>query len=454
MNKLIFYTVLFSFLSLPGIAQETAKKWTLDDCIDYALEQNIQLKKSKISYEESLVDTKEAKAQLFPSLSFSTSHNVVNRPYDQSGTNIVNVGGSGNYATSGGSNKTNYNGNYGVNASWTLFNGGKRLKTIEQQKLNNQIAELDIAQNANTIQESITQVYVQILYAAESVKTNENTLKLSEAQRDRGKELLAVGSIAQSDYAQLEAQCSTDKYQLVTAQATLKDYKLQLKQLLEIEGEEEMNLLIPELDTENVLSPLPSKTDVYQSALAFRPEIQSGKLNIEASELAINIAKKGYMPSLSLNAGIGTNNSSNQDYNFGKQLKYGLSNSVGLTLSIPIYNNRQTKSAVEKARLQSSNSELDLLNEQKTLFKTIETLWLDANSAQEQFVAANEKLHSTEISYNLINEQFNLGMKNTVDLLTEKNNMLAAQQELLQAKYMAILNRALLRFYQGEKINL
>ena len=252
----------------------------------------------------------------------------------------------------------------------------------------------------------------------------------------------------------MEAQVSTDRYQLVTAQATLQDYKLQLKQLLELDGENEMNIYLPALSDENVLSPLPAKRDVYVSALALRPEIEASKLNVNASELGIDIAKSGYLPTVSLSAGIGTNHTSGSDFTFGEQVKNGWNNSIGLSVSVPIFNNRQTKSAVQKAKLQYETSMLSLLDEQKALYKTIEGLWLDANSAQQRYAAANEKLKSTQISYNLISEQFNLGMKNTVELLTEKNNLLSAQQQRVQAKYMAILNRTLLNFYAGNKIEL
>ena len=320
--------------------------------------------------------------------------------------------------------------------------------------MNNRIAELNVAETENSIEESITQTYVQILYAAEAVKVNEATLDVSRAECERARALLAAGSIAKSDLAQLEAQVSTDKYQLVTAQATLQDYKLQLKQLLELDGEEEMNLYIPTLGDENVLSPLPSKTDVYRSALTLRPEIEAGRLNVKASELDINIARSGYIPTVSLSAGIGSTNTNGNDFTFGEQIKQNWNNSLGVTVSIPIFNNRQTKSAVQKAKIQKQSSELDLLDNQKALYKTIEGLWLDANSAQQRYVAAIEKLRSTQISYDLIQEQFNLGMKNTVELLTEKSNLLSAQQEMLQAKYMAILNTQLLMFYQGEKIAL
>lgn len=426
----------------------SAQEWDLQSCIDYALKQNITIRKNRITAQGTQIDVKTAKAALFPNLSFSTSQQVVNRPYQEtsslvSGSEIIRS-----------NSKTSYNGNYGLNASWTLYNGSKRLKTIQQEQLNSEVARLDVATSENSIREAIAQAYIQILYAAESVRVNENTLQVSIAQRDRGQELLNAGSIARSDLAQLEAQVSTDRYQLVTAQATLQDYKLQLKQLLELDGEEEMNLYIPALSGEQVLTPLPAKKEVYVSALALRPEIEAGRLNVEASELGIGIAKSGYIPTISLSAGIGTNHTSGSDFTFGEQVKNGWNNSIGLSVSVPIFNNRQTKSAVQKARLQYETSRLSLLDEQKALYKTIEGLWLDANSAQQQYAAANEKLKSTQISYDLISEQFNLGMKNTVELLTEKNNLLQAQQEQLQAKYMAILNAQLLKFYQGEKLAL
>ena len=429
-------------------SQQLPDEWTLQNCIDYALEQNITLRKSRITAESTVVDVKTAKAALFPNLSFSTSQNMVNRPYQESSSTV-----SGSEIIRNNS-KTSYNGTYGLNAQWTVYNGSKRLKTIEQEKLNNRAAELDVATSENDIEETITQTYVQILYAAESVKVNESTLALSQAQYERGKELFTAGSISKADLAQLEAQVSTDRYQLVTAQSSLQDYKLQLKQILELDGEEEMNLYLPTLEDSNVLSPLPTKTDVYQAALALRPEIESSRLNVQASELNIDIARAGYMPSISLSAGIGTTNTSGSDYTFAQQVKNGWNNSIGVSVSVPIFNNRQTKSAVQKAKLQRETSMLNLLDEQKNLYKAIEGLWLDANTAQQRYVAAQEKLRSTQTSYELVSEQFNMGMKNTVELLTEKNNLLSAQQETLQAKYMAILNAQLLKFYQGEEIQL
>lgn len=445
---IVYAIAAFAITSPWGVFAQEVKTWTLNDCIRYALEQNIQLQQNRLSLEESKVDVKTAKAALFPSLSFSTGHNMTNRPYQEtssmvSGTEIISS-----------SNKTSYTGSYGLNAQWTVWNGGQRLNTIKQQKLNKEIAELTVNEQENTLQEEITKLYVQILYADESVRINEGTLELSKAQYERGKELLAAGDISKSELAQLESQVSNDNYQLVTAQTSLENYKLQLKQLLELDGDREFTLAIPELDETNVLSPLPAKADIYNTALALRPEIQSSRLNIQSADLSISMAKAGYLPNVSLTAGIGTNHTTGSDFTFSEQVKRGWNNSIGLSVSLPIFSNRETKSAVEKAKIQRESRQLDLTNAQKELYRTIETMWLDASSAQQQFVAADAKLKSSQSSYELVNEQFKLGMKNTVELLTEKNNLMSAQQERVQAKYMAILNRVLLEFYAGNQIEI
>ena len=449
--KQVSLIILSCLLLLPAgmkAEDDMPKQWTLRNCIDYALEHNITIRRNRINVESTQEDVKTAKADFLPSLSGNISQRIVNRPNSASGTII-----SGDNITTSES-KTSYNGSYGIDANWTVYNGSKRVNTLKQQQLNSRIAELTVDESENSIEENITQLYVQILYSAEAVKVNESTVEVSRKEFERGQELFNAGSIASSDLAQLEAQVSNDNYQLVTSQTTLQNYKLQLKQLLELDGDFEMDLFLPPLDDSSVLIPLPTKDDVYQTALNLRPEIESSKLNIEASDMNIKISRAGYIPSLSLSAGIGTTNANGNNFSFSEQVKQNWNNSIGLTLSIPIFDKRQTKSAVNKAKLQRQTSELDLMDNQKTLYKTIENLWLSANSAQQQYVAATQKLKSTQASYALVSEQFNLGMKNTVELLTEKNNLLSAQQETLQAKYTAILNAGLLRFYQGEQIDL
>lgn len=445
-RTLCFITILAATSGL--YAQEASKQWSLQDCINYALEKNIKLQQDKIALEESDVDVKTAKASLFPSLSFNTGHNVINRPYQQnsstvSGTEIISS-----------DNKTTYNGNYSLNAQWTLWNGGKRLNNIKQQKTARDIASLSVSETENMLQEEITKLFVQILYADESVKINKSTLETSEANFKRGEELFKEGSISKADLAQLESQVGNDKYQLVTSESTLRNYKLQLKQLLELDGTDEMTLALPTLSDEQVMKILPSQADVYQTALTTRPEIQSGQLSIDNAKLGIKTAKAGYMPTISLSASSSSTTNSASTNNWAQQMKYGWNNMIGVSLSIPIFDNRQNKSNVQKAKLQYSNSQLNLATKQKELYSTVETLWLDALNAQQQYAAADTKLKSSQTSYDMVSEQFTLGMKNTVELLTEKNNLQSAQQQRLQAKYMAVLDRALLDFYAGNKIEL
>lgn len=444
-QSLLFTALLTSALSLS--AQED-KQWTLEDCINYALEKNIQLQQNKISLQESEEDVKEAKAALFPSLSFSTGHNVVNRPYQEncstvSGTEIISS-----------DSKTTYSGNYGLNAQWTLWNGNQRLNNIKQQKTNREIAQLTVAETENMLKEQIAQLFIQILYADESIAINKGTVEVSRATYKRAQELFKEGSISKADLAQLEAQLSNDEYQLVTSESTLRNYKLQLKQLLELDNTKEMSLVLPHISDEHVMELLPSQTDVYQTALATRPEIKSSKLDIDNAKLAISSAKAGYMPTISLSASTSSTTNSSSSNNWTQQMKYGWNNMIGLSLSLPIFDQRQTKTSIRKARLQYDTTQLNLINAQKELYSTIESLYLDALNAQQQYVAAETKLKSSQTSFDMVSEQFNLGMKNTVELLTEKNNLLSAQQQRIQAKYMAILNRTLLNFYAGQEIEL
>ena len=450
MNRKHYLTAAFLLCANLTFGQEQANKtWSLQDCMDYAAEHNIQLQKSKLTEQLGELDLIQKKAELFPSLSFSTTQTLTYRPLQESASNIV-TDGIANSST----NKLTENGSYGLNASWNVWDGGINRKNIKNQRIQNQINQLNTQTTANSIQEQIAQLFIQILYADESIRINKGTLEVSEATYQRGKELFNEGSISKADLAQLEAQVSNDKYQVVSAESSLRNYKLQLKQLLELDGTEEMDLILPQLDNEDVMKLLPSQTDIYQTALAIRPEIQSGRLSIENAKLGISAAKSGYYPTISLSASSSSTTNSASTNNWAQQMKYGWNNMIGINLSIPIFDNRQNKSNVQKAKLQYNTSQLELVNKQKELYSTIESLWLDALNAQQQYAAAETKVKSSQTSFDMVSEQFNLGMKNTVELLTEKNNLLSAKQELVQAKYMAILNRTLLNFYAGNNIEL
>lgn len=432
----VYLSLLSLLLLLPGgmNAQDAPKLWTLRACLDYALEHNIQVKKSKVTRLSGQEDTELAKAQLFPSLAASVTQGFVNYP-------------SGEVAT-----HNSYSGNYSLNASWKLFDGNRRVNTIKQQRIQNEADELGVEQSEDNIQLQLIQTYMQVLYAMEAVGINESTVEVSTAQRDRAAQLLQAGSISTVDFAQLESQLSTDKYQLVVAQTNLDNYKLQLKQLLELDINDDIAVAIPQLEPSDVMAPLPGKQEIYNTSLAVMPQVKSSQLGIDVAELEVSKARGGYLPSLSLNAGIGTGHLSGTDYTFGSQVWNKFNESIGLTLSIPLFSNRENKTAVNKARLAVTTSQLELLNTQKALLQTVEGIYLDATSAQTQFTSATERLGYVEQSYNLTQEQFFLGMKNTLELLTEKNNYLIARQEVIQSKYMAIMSIQLLNIYQKKPI--
>ncbi|MBP3773743.1 MAG: TolC family protein [Bacteroidaceae bacterium] len=409
---------------------------------------NITLQQNRVTSAQNQVDINSAKGQWLPNVNFSTNHNVGYRPFSQSTINLTN----GTMTTT--SRETNYNGNYGINASWTVWNGGRREKNIQKNEMAKQLADLQTDQSANTIQQQIAQLYVQILYEYEAVKVDSEIVKFSKLQRDRAQEMMNVGNLARVDVAQLEAQVTQDEYSLVSAQLQLENYKLQLKQLLEIHTDEAFNVAIPDVLEPSVLAPVPDKNAVYQYALGIRPEIQSGKLNIDASKLDEKIAKAGYLPTVTMSASMGSSNSSGIHTNIGTQLKNNWSNTLGLTLSVPIFDQKQTRNQVARAKLSTLSNELQLKNTEKQLYTEIENYWLQATAAQQQYLSAKTNVKSMKESYDLVSEQFNLGLKNIVELTTGKNNLLAAQQQLLQSKYTALYNLSMLRFYEGQNIKL
>ncbi len=423
-------------------------QWTLQECLDYALANNIQLKQKKITTQSSHEDVLQSKSALFPSVSFSTNQNMNYRPFSKQTITLE----SGTMTTS--SDAVSYNGSYGLNARWTVWNGNRNHMQIEQNELTEQKNELAEQEQANTIQEKITQLFVQILYENEAVKVNEEVLKASQMQVDRAKTMVEVGSLARVDQVQLEAQAAQDEYSLVNAKSQLANYKLQLKQLLEIHDDEDFDIAIPTVSDDKVLSIIPEKSTVYNSALENRPEIKSQKINIESSNISVKSARAGYLPTVSLSAGIGTSNGSAQANGFGSQIKNNLSNSLGLTVSVPIFDNHETRTSVRKAKYNQQTAELQLQDAQKQLYSTIENYYLDASTNQQRYIYAKKNADSMQESYDLVSEQFRLGLKNIVELTTGKNNMLQAQQTLLQTKYTALYNQAMLRFYQGENIQL
>ena len=424
-----------------------ARQWSLKDCIDYALANNIQLQKAKVQQLSALEDIKQSQSALLPSLSLSTSQNVSYNPWPEQGSAMI----AGNKVQAD-VKKVYYNGSYSLSGNWTVWNGGQNTNTVKLNKLAAEQARLDSAVTANNVLEQIAQLYVQILYSDEAISVTKESLKTSQANEERGKTMVSVGKMSKADLAQLTAQRAEDEYSIVEAESNLRNYKRQLKQLLQIADNDEFDVVIPSTTDEMALKDVPALNDVYAASLTQRPEIQNAKLGIESSDLSVKIAKAGKMPTVGLNAGLSTSTTSMNSNGWGNQVKNNFTVGGGVTVSIPLFDNRKTKTAVNKAMLQKENYMLDLQDKQTTLYSTVENYWLQAVTNQNKFKAARVSTESAQASYELLSEQFNLGLKNIVELMTGKTHLLQAQQNELQSKYLAILKLNMLDFYRTGEI--
>jgi outer membrane protein len=411
------------------------------------MQHNITLQRARLQQMSAKEDVSQSTAALLPSLNASTSHNLAYRPWQNTGITTV-TNGTVNTKV----DKTSYNGSYGLNASWTVWNGNRNRNQVKLNKLTEEQAELEVQETANSIQEKIAQLYVQILYLEEAVKVNEESLKTSKANEDRGREMVEVGKMSKADLAQLSAQRSTDEYNIVSAQTQVLNYKLQLKQLLEIIGDEEFNIAVPDAVTTTdqlALEEVPTLMSVYEQALTTRPEIQSAEMAVKSSDVNLDIAKAGRMPTVSLSANATTSTNSLANNGWGDQMKYNFNSGAGVSVNVPLFDQRQTKTNINKARIQRESNLLALQDQQKQLYQTIENYWLDATTNQQKFRAAQATVESEQQSYSLVQEKFNVGLTNIVELMAGKDKLLVAEQNKLQSKYMTILNLQMLKFYSG-----
>ena len=421
-----------------GLAQQ--EPWSLRVCIEHAREHNLQVEYARVSLENARIELSRGKAQRLPALDFSSTQGWGHQK--KAGTNGVLKSTSA------------YTGNYSLNGNMTLYGGQKLTRSIRQQELAEKAMTQEVFVVQNNIEIAVTKAYLQVLYANETLKTDRQTLESSGVQLARSKALLDAGSISASDFSQMESQYSSDQYRVVQAENDLAFSKLQLKQLLELEPEENFDVVFPELDEGNVLVAIPQLEEVYREALRLMPEMKSRQLDVESAIIGEKIARGDYLPSVSLAASVSTNHDSKSSGSYFSQMDDRLIENVGINISIPITNRKKARLNVSKAKLQTEQTRLDEQNTRKDLLQTVESLHQDVIAAQSRYAAANQRVKSAYTSYRQVQEEFDAGMKNPVDLLVEKNNYLSALQEQIQAKYQAVLAYKLLNFYRNEPIDI
>ncbi|MDE6485751.1 MAG: TolC family protein [Duncaniella sp.] len=417
-----------------GIATASAEVWTYADCVDYARQHNISLMKTRLSEQTADISLSEAEAQWQPSLDFSTTHGYSNYPW-------------------GAGARNSYTSNYGFNAAWTVWDGGQRENSIRRDKIGSQMSRLNTDAAMRSLQTDILQVYLNILYARESIDIYEEMAQLSKAQAERARALMEAGKASRVDYAQLRSQAEQDNYALVNARGTFNTRCLELKQLLSLGIEQDVTPAPVDWTADDILAALPPIDESYDLALATDVELRSLGLARESSEVDEKIARSGRMPKIALSAGVGTGYVAPGN-SFGTSMKQNFGEQVGLSLSVPILDNKKTSAAVGKARVQTVGAQLDIDQRRINLAQQVENWYIDTRTAQSRYNAATEQLEAASATDTLTNEKFELGYVDPIELMTAHNALTEARHTLLQAKYMAILGMKMIQYYRTAEITL
>jgi outer membrane protein len=414
-------------------------RWNLQSCLDFANKNNIQLNTLRLGQQINKQDVLLARAAKYPNLFGSTGQNYTH----STNANPV-VGG---YAT-----QSSFASSYSLASAWTVYNGGYLNYNIKLQNLNLNEAVLNIDQTANTLILEITQDYLNILLAKENIVYVEDLVKTSQAQLEQGQQQFRAGSIAKNALIELEAQTATDKYNLVSAQNALRQNLLSLKQLLQLPWTYSMEIAIP--DTIIATALVPTLEEVQHKALSTRPEIKYAETGVSIAQMNLRMAKAQEFPVVSIGSTVASGYSNNQSVQYLKQLDNNFYQRIGLSVSVPIFNNRIYKTQVEINKIEIDQAKLSLLGAKTTLSQEVEQAYISVLNAQAQYDAAVVQLKSSQEGYRVASEEFKVGASNLVELLQQKNLYVQALQGYIQAKYTAALNMEIYNFYQGVPVKL
>lgn len=418
--------------------QNLPARWHLQDCLDYAIKNNITINTFRLQQASAQQDLLGAKAAMQPDLAGAASGYLTYRKQ---------ANASGGY---GGRNVTE-NGNYSLNSSIIVYQGGYVRNNIREKQLLTQTAGLDILQQENDLTLNVTQAFLNILLVRENIIYLQDLVNTSGEQVKQAQQKYDVGTIALKDLAQLQAQNANDKYSLITAQNTHRQNIISLKQLLQLPSE--VDFQVQEPDTLISKALVPDLREVQQQALAMRPEVKIGDINVDIARTDLQLAKSGFRPTLTGSGSIGANHSGG-DPGILQQLDNSFYQQIGLSLSIPIFTRRVVRTNVEKARIQIDQAQLNQKNIKNNLSLQVEQAYVNVVNAQGQYDAAVEQLTATKESYRIANEQLKVGAIATVDYLIQKNLYTQAYQQYVQAKYNAALTIRIYDFYRGVPIKL
>lgn len=431
-----FFLFVFLLKSLDIFAQTThyPDHWTLENCIQYARENNISinsLRLSKSAAEQDLLQAKEAK---YPNLSASVSQGL----FAVSNSNGLHLNSAQSQSI-------------GASSSMTLYHAGYLKNNQVSKDFSVQMADLSVRESENNITLSITQAFLNILMSQENIISLKNVLTTTQTQLKQGDQFYKAGNISKLNFLQIQTQVAQDKYNLILAQNGLRTNVVNLKQILQLPSPYDFQ--ITSSDSITVDDHLKALQDVQNSAQNQRPEVKYGELNIENSITNLKMAKASIQPTLNLVGNISTNYA-NGNGNYFNQLGTNFYTPIGLSLGIPIYNNRIYKTEIEKSKIAIEQANLDLQNTKTVLNQQIEQSYISLQNSLAQYDSALKQMNLNKDSYDIVNAQMKIGSIDYVQLQQQRLSYIQAIQNYLQAKYSAVLNKQIYEFYAGNPINL
>ncbi len=445
----------FVFLMFISFAPSASaqKKWTLEECIAYALENNIQVKQSRLDMEVNEVRELESKLSLLPGLNAGLSHSFGwGRSVDMATYQYVNTQTQSSY--------------FNLSSDVTLFGGFQKLNTIKQRRANYLASKYASDKIQNDISLTVAGAFLQILFSRELLNNAEEQAAVTQQQIDRTRKLVEAGTLAHGSLLEIQAQGANEDVLVIQAENQYKLAYLDLLQLLELKGDTPFEIEIPELEIglEPILMPV---QQIYSHALGVMPEIKSAEMHLQSSDRALAIAKGSRSPSLSMSAALGTNysdqirmsnNPFDPDYErvkpFEDQLRNNRSATLSVRLNIPIFNGYQISSYIAQSHIGLESASHSLEQAKNTLRKSVELAYADALAAHSSFQAREKSLINLLESFKYTEQRFNLGMVNAVDYNIAKNLLSKAESELLSSKYDYIFKLKILDFYLGKELSL
>ncbi|HPD94453.1 MAG: TolC family protein [Bacteroidales bacterium] len=442
------FTFLLAFIMLPFTAR-LQEPWTLEKCIQYAIDNNLQVKQYELDVKSNEASLLGAKFDVAPNLSANANH-------------AYNYGRVTNYNTNAKEKSNLMSTSFSFSSNMPLFNGFQVINTVKKKQFDLKASVMDVEAIKNNITLTVVADYLQILFQQELVENALRQLKQSQLQVERTKLLVDAGSLPEGNLYEVEALEASDELTLVDAQNLLAMYTLNLTQLLEIKSPEGFSIVKPEISDSLKLDIPGEPQNIYGFAVESKPQILAAQYRVSSSELDLKIAKGEYFPQLTLFGSYGTGVQkylkSSDVYTstdpFFTQIKNNAEMSFGLSLSIPIFNRWSAHTAVTQAKISLENAKLSLETQKNNLYKDIQQAYVDALAAQKKQSASIKSQQSARESFRYTENKFNLGLLTALDYTTSRNNLAKADTDLLQAKYEFVFKVKILDFYLGNPIKL